>query len=210
MHDPKEPAPGSAQALAEAAQVIAWLKDRGEIEQTMQGSLGELPTDHEIKLARMGDVLQATALGLTPPAAAVWAGVPEPVLCSWINQDPAFASALSDAAALSFKHRPRSKELGTPAMLRVLLIAMSNGVTKVEALGIAGFPHNRFRLRVRNSSWLKTLLEAARRVRPPRSGIGFVPQSYRPRQPGRRPPLPFKFRLVQREGSDFPEPGTSA
>ncbi|TXS43439.1 hypothetical protein EAO75_31480 [Streptomyces sp. uw30] len=182
---------------------MAWLKERGAIEHALHTSVDGLPSERDVTLARMGDVLQATAQGLQPQAAAVWAGVPEPVLQGWIDNDPAFASALYAATALAAAHGLK-RGRHTPAMLRVLLVAMSNGTTTVGAIKLAGFPGRHFRSLVRASSALEALLEAARRARPLKARSGaFVPSSYRPRRPGQKPPSPWTFRLVRRGDPDM-------
>lgn len=198
MYEPKEPASREGEHLAreplDADQVIAWLRDSGAIEQTLQSALGGLPNERDTTLARMGDVLQATARGLEPQAAAMWAGVPEHVLQGWMEKDPAFAGALYGARALAAAHGVRPGVQHTPAMIRVVLVAMSNGSTRLEATRLAGFRDNRFRVLVGGSSTLDALLKAARRVRPPRGrGVG----TYRPRLLGKKP-ASGGFRLVQR------------
>lgn len=96
----------------------------------------------------------------------MWAEVPEPVLKGWIDKDPAFAAALHAAGALAAAHGVRQDERPTSAMLRVLLVAMGNGATKRDAIGLAGFRDSRLRALLRTSSAFKALLDTARRARP--------------------------------------------
>ncbi|MFE2297604.1 hypothetical protein ACFXAW_05350 [Streptomyces sp. NPDC059445] len=202
MYEPKEAGPAPDQEPLEADRVIAWLKDRGAVENALQASLGGLPSEREATLARMGDVLQATARGLGSEAAAVWAEVPEPVLKGWIDKDPAFAAALHAAGALAAAHGVRQDERPTSAMLRVLLVAMGNGATKRDAIGLAGFRDSRLRALLRTSSAFKALLDTARRARPlPARGSGVRGPGL-PRRPGRKLPEPWGFRLVQRAAAD--------
>ncbi|MFF4098940.1 hypothetical protein [Streptomyces sp. NPDC001903] len=208
MYEPKEPGPASAQVPPQARRVIGWLEDRGTVEQVLQTSLGELPSERDVALARMGDVLQATAQGLSRRAAAVWANIPEHVLQGWIDQDPAFAAALDAAAHLAAAHGIRPGKQSTPAMLRVLLVAMGKGTTKTDAMALAGFRHTEFRALLKASSALEDLLEAARRVRPPKPRGTYVPGKYRPRRPGRKPPPRGAFRLVQRGAPEAPRDDT--
>ncbi|MFF3839142.1 hypothetical protein [Streptomyces sp. NPDC001930] len=198
--------PNDADHLAEheppdADWVAAWFKEGGAVEQELQAALGGPPSERDVTLARMGDVLQATAQGMGPKAAAVWAGIPESVLHGWIERDPAFASALHGARALAFAHGVQTGRQHTPAMIRVVLVAMSNGTTMLDALKVADFREHRFRALLRGSPTLRSLLEAARRARPARRGT-YVPGTYRPRRPGRKPPAQGGFRLVRRSAPD--------
>lgn len=202
MYEPKGLDSASAQVPPQARRVIAWLKDRDTVEQVLQSSLGDPPSERDVTLARMGDVLQATAQGLSRQAAAVWAGVPEHVLYGWTEHDPAFAAALDASAALASAHGIRPGRQSTSTMLRLLLLAMSRGTTKLDAITLAGFRHNRFRALLKASPALEDLLEAARRVRPPRPRGSYVPVGYRPRRPGRKPPPRGGFRLVQRDAAE--------
>ncbi|MEY2242276.1 hypothetical protein [Streptomyces sp. BF23-18] len=202
MYESREAEPASDQDPLEAGRVIAWLKDGGAVERALQSALGGLPSERDATLARMGDVLQATARGLGPEAAALWADVPEPVLKGWIDKDPAFAAALYGATALAAAHKVKQDSQPTPAMLRVLLLAMSNGATKRDALKPAGFQESRLRALVKASSPLKALLDTARRARPPQVRHAGVRGPGRPRHPGRKAPEPWGFRLVQRDGTE--------
>ncbi|MGW1728659.1 hypothetical protein ACWCQK_38005 [Streptomyces sp. NPDC002306] len=198
MYEPQEDEPAPDQDPLEAGRVIAWLKDRSDIEQVLQAALGGLPSERDATLAHMGDVLQATAQGLGLEAAAVWAGVPEPVLKGWIDKDPAFASALYAATALAAAHGLKQGGGTTSAMVRVLLVAMSGGARKLDAIKLAGLPDSRFRALLKTSSTLKALLDAARRVRPlPARGAG-VRGLGRPRRPDRKSAQSWGFRLIQR------------
>ncbi|MFE3580182.1 hypothetical protein [Streptomyces vinaceus] len=210
MYEPKGLDSASAQVPPQARRVIVWLRDRDTVEQALQSSLGVPPSERDVTLARMGEVLQATAQGLSRQAAAVWAAVPEHVVHGWTEQDPAFAAALDAAAALASAHGIRPGQQSTSAMLRVLLLAMSQGSTKLEAITLAGFRHNRFRALLKASSALEDLLEAARRVRPPRQRAGYVPGGYRPRRPGRKPPPRGGFRLVRRGAPEVRAPDADA
>lgn len=204
MYEPNEPEPTPAHAPPDAGRILEWLTDSSAVERALQGALGGPPDERDVTLARMGSVLQATAQGLSPVAAAVWAGVPEHVLDAWIDRDPAFAAALRASRALAVAHGVRTGEQHTSAMLRVLLVALSNGRTNSDAVQLAGFRPNRFRALVRASAVLPSLVAAARRVRTSR-GIAYAPGTYRPRQPGRKPPANRRFRLVRRNAPTIDE-----
>ncbi|MER8046733.1 hypothetical protein [Streptomyces sp. NPDC094032] len=207
MYEPRRPEPGPGEEPPDADGVIAWLKGGEETERALQASLDAPPAERDVLLARMGDVLQAAAQGLGHEAAAVWAGVPEHVLRGWLDTDAAFAAALHAARALATAHGARRGRRHTPAMVRVLLTAMSRGTTRRDAVRTAGFGEHRFRALLTGSSTLRSLLAAARRVRPPKPRSTYVPGTYRPRRPDRKPPVQGRFRLVQREAADAGEAG---
>ncbi|MFB7330912.1 hypothetical protein ACFC00_04625 [Streptomyces adustus] len=202
MYEPKEAGPVPDQDPLDAGRVIAWLKDRSAVEHVLETSLGALPSEHDATLTRMADVLQATAQGLGPRAAAVWAGVPESLVRGWTDKDPAFAAALAASAALAAAHGRNQGGQYTPAMVRVLLVAMSKGATRLEAIKLAGFHVKRLRALVKASSPLEALLETARRARPLPARDAGVRGPGQPRRPGRKSPEPWGFRLVQRAGRD--------
>ncbi|MER5886721.1 hypothetical protein ABT160_23090 [Streptomyces sp. NPDC001941] len=202
MYEPQDADHGARPGPLEPEQVIAWLRDRDAVGQTLQNAVDHLPSQRDVTLATMADVLQATAQGLELPAAAVWAGVSESVLRGWIDGDPAFASALYACAALAAAHGLRpGHDSTTPAMLRLLLSALSGGATKNDAARLVGVPERRLRRLTREFPALAGLLDAARSVRPRprRSRPAYVPSTYRPRRPGQRTPAHGAFRLVQRE-----------
>ncbi|MFG2951048.1 hypothetical protein [Streptomyces adustus] len=198
MYEPKEAGAVPDRDPLDAGRVIAWLKDRSAVEHVLETSLGALPSERDATLARMADVLQATAQGLGPQAAAVWAGVPESVVRGWTHEDPAFASALAASAALAAAHGRNQGGPYTPAMVRVLLVAMSRGATRLEAVKLAGFHVKRLRALAKASATLEALLEAARRTRPLPARDAGVRGPGSPRRPGRKSPEPWGFRLVQR------------
>ncbi|MGW0966565.1 hypothetical protein [Streptomyces sp. NPDC002516] len=202
MYDPTEAESPADQDPREPGWVIAWLKDRGAVERALQASLGRPPSERDATLARMGAVLQATARGLGPEAAAVWADVPEPMLNGWLDKDPAFAAALYAAAALASAHGTKQDGRATAAMLRVLLVAMSKGATKLDGAKAAGFRAGRLSALVKVSPALKALLDTARRARPLPARDAGVRGPGHPRRPGRKAPEPWGFRLVQRAAAD--------
>ncbi|MFE2145648.1 hypothetical protein ACFXA3_28615 [Streptomyces sp. NPDC059456] len=204
MHEVQASDGGAArERAAEAGRVVEWLGARDRVERALESSLGGLPCERDETVSRMADVLQATARGLGPEAAAVWAGVPDRVLQGWLAGDPAFAAALEAAAALAAAHGLEAGGSTTPAMVRVVVLALSRGATWPEALAVAGFAHRSFRRLSDAHPLLAALVEAARRARPRRSKK-FVPATYRPRRPGQASPRPNAFRLVQRDDAKAP------
>ncbi|MEU8714071.1 hypothetical protein [Streptomyces sp. NPDC048663] len=184
-------------AEPKAERALDWLAGRSAVEETLHASLGGLPSERDERLARMADVLQATAQGLAPQAAAVWAGVPEPLVQQWLENDREFAHAVQAAAALGAAHGREPGGARTPAMVRVVLLALSQGASWGTAADTAGLSTYKLRQMWRASPTLVALVDAARRVRPPKA-TAFVPSSYRPRRPGRRP-AGTGYRLVQRD-----------
>ncbi|MFJ9894581.1 hypothetical protein ACIQPR_14810 [Streptomyces sp. NPDC091280] len=184
-------------AVPRAEQAVEWLAARGEVEQTFRAALGGLPDERQERLARMADVLQATARGLGPRAAAVWAGVSEHLLHQWLANDADFAAAVRAASALAVAHAGGLGPSQNPATVRVVVVAMSGGVPFGEAADAAGLSTHRLRRLWRASPTLVALLEAARHVRSRRPKV-YVPSSYRPRKPGRKRSA-GSFRLVRRD-----------
>ncbi|MEU1519270.1 hypothetical protein ABZ490_45265 [Streptomyces sp. NPDC005811] len=88
-------------------------------------------------------------------------------------------------------------ESQTSAMVRVVVQAMSGGAPFGEAADAAGLSTRSLRRLWRASPTLVALLEAARRVRS-RKPETYVPSTYRPRKPGRKP-LEGGYRLVRRD-----------
>ncbi|WP_371618348.1 hypothetical protein [Streptomyces sp. NBC_00454] len=192
-------------SAARADRVVELLGARDEVELALKASLGGLPRERDETLARMAEVLQATAQGLALDAAAVWADMPERVLRNWLAKDPAFAAALRSAEALAGAHGLAAgpATTPTPAMVRVAVLALSRGATWPQAVAVAGFPVRGFRRLSQTHPVLAALVEAARRARP-RKPKNFVPAGYRPRRPGQAPPGPRAFRLVRREDQVLP------
>ncbi|WP_037801486.1 hypothetical protein [Streptomyces sp. LaPpAH-108] len=188
-------------ALPQAERVMAWLAAREEVGRTLRLPLGGLPSERDERLAHMADVLQATAQGLGPKAAAVWAGIPEHLLRQWLENDRDFASAVRAASSLASAHglEPGAR---TPAVIRVVLLALSDGMPWGTAAAVAGLSGHRLRQLWRASPTLVALVDLARRARP-RGPRTYVPLHRRPRTPGRKPTgQGAGYRLVQRESRD--------
>ncbi|MFG2881536.1 hypothetical protein ACGFYV_04300 [Streptomyces sp. NPDC048297] len=185
------------EAAPRAERVLAWLAARDEVEEAFRDPLDRLPGERDDRMARMADILQATAQGLGPRAAAVWAGVPEQLVRQWLAHDEDFALAVQAASNLAAAHGLEPGGTTTPAMIRVVILAMSKGHSWAEATDIAGIGGSRLRRMWRSSPALVSLVDAARRTRS-RKPKTYVPPSYRPRKPGRAAPTSV-YRLVRRE-----------
>ncbi|CAM5726861.1 hypothetical protein SALBM311S_03805 [Streptomyces alboniger] len=183
--------------VPQAEHVVDWLAARDEIEHTLRASLGGLPSEREERLARMADVLQATAQGLGPQAAAVWAGVPEHLLQQWLTSDQKFADAVRAASTLAAANAHGPGEPKTPAQIRVVVLALCKGATFEEAAQTAGLRTHQLRRLWRASPILVALVETARRARA-RKPKTYIPSTYRSRRPGRATPA-NGYRLVQRD-----------
>ncbi|MFF3559314.1 hypothetical protein ACFYXS_04640 [Streptomyces sp. NPDC002574] len=191
MHEPDDEAPDGP-----AARVVAWLTARDVIERDLHDALGGRVSQRDDTVSRMADVLQATAHGMAPEAAAVWAGVPYPVLRTWLEQDPAFATAVTSAAALAAAHGMRPAGAATPAMVRVAVLAISRGENWQSAARLAGFTPWTFRRLCGTSPAFGAMTRAARKLRPRRSKH-FVPATFRPRRPGQTAGKEQGHRLVR-------------
>ncbi|MFB7292434.1 hypothetical protein [Actinacidiphila glaucinigra] len=203
-----EPGDRTAQDLdGAAAEVVAWLRAREETEYELGNAAGKKPSQRDATVARMADVLQAVAHGLGQEAAAVWAGVPYQILQTWLDQDAAFATAVASAASLADVHGLRPGGAATPAMVRVAVLAISQGQTWQTAARSAGLTQWGFRQLLSTSPAFAAMTRAARKLQPRRSKH-FVPASYRPRRPGRPTSLNQGYRLVRMDDPVLSPPPT--
>ncbi|MFB7454040.1 hypothetical protein [Streptomyces sp. NPDC056194] len=152
MYEPNEPEHAPVHKPTDAGRVLDCLKDSSTIEEALQNALGEPPDERDVTLARMGNILQATAHGLSPAAAAVWTGIPEHTLLTWIDSDPACAAALHRSRALAAAHGIQTGKQHTPVMIRVLLVSLSTGDTTNDAAKLGGFRPHRFRTLLQDSA----------------------------------------------------------
>ncbi|MFJ3637320.1 hypothetical protein [Streptomyces sp. NPDC090112] len=158
-------AAGPAERAESAARVVAWLAARDEVEHALRDALGRPPSQRDDTVARMAEALRAAAQGLGEPAIAVAAGVPERMLRGWMEQDPAFATALRAASALAAGHGLTADGGATPAMLRVVLDAVGRGASWPVAGRLAGLSIRRFNRLRQTTPGVESLLEAAQRMR---------------------------------------------
>lgn len=212
MYEAKKPG-GAPEAVGSDTWVVAWLAARDDVERRLSEPLGTLTSQRDETVSRMADVLQATAHGLDPEAAAVWAGIPSRMLRSWQAMDPAFAAAMAAAAALAQAHGVRPRRQITPAMIRVALTAIIRGETWPSASQLAGIPARRFRELCQTSAVMAALVHAAQRARPSaRAGQYSLPAVPRRRHARRRAAAADQpsYRLVRRDDPMFsgrsPEP----
>ncbi|MET8285317.1 hypothetical protein ACGFWD_18740 [Streptomyces sp. NPDC048448] len=196
MYEPEEPASGRR-----AAHVVAWLSAREEVENVLREPLGGLPSQQDETASRMAGVLQATALGLGPDAAAIWAGVPDRVLHGWLEKDSVFAAAVKSAGELAAAHGPHLHGKVTAAQLRVMLIAISRGETWLVAARLAGISTHQYRKLWAASPAMVALVNAARSVRPRKSKHLAAPAHRRlwPASADRK-----SYRLVRRDDPQAP------
>ncbi|MFF2993154.1 hypothetical protein ACFVTC_01025 [Streptomyces sp. NPDC057950] len=202
MYEPEEPASGRR-----AAHVVAWLSAREEVENALRGPLGGPPSQQDETASRMAGVLQATALGLGPDAAATWAGVPDRVLHGRLEKNPAFAAAVKSAGELAATHGPHLHGKVTAARLRVMLIAISRGETRPVAARLAGISAHQYRKLWGASPAMVALVNAARSVRPRKSKHLAAPARHRlwPASADH-----MSYRLVRRDNPQAPSDGPGA
>lgn len=178
-------------AVPQAERVLAWLAAREDVERILRIPLGGLPSERDERLAQMAEALRATAQGLGPGAAAVWAGVPEHLLRQWLEKDPEFASAVRAASTLAAAHglEPGAR---TAAAIRTVVLALRNGASWEAAAGLAGLSDHKLRQMWRASPLLVALVETAR---------GARPRKTRTHPPSHRPPPGdgSGYRLVRRD-----------
>lgn len=188
-----------------AAHVVAWLSARDEVENALREPLGGLPSQQDETASRMAAVLQATALGLGPDAAATWAGVPDRVLHNWLEKDAVFAAAVTSAGELAAAHGAHLPGKVTAAQLRVVVIAVSRGETWPVAARLAGLSTHQYRKLWGASPAMVALVNAARSVRPRKSKHLAAPARRRlwPASADRK-----SYRLVRRDDPPV-APGTS-
>ncbi|MCF2533533.1 hypothetical protein [Yinghuangia soli] len=200
MYEPKKPHRDDDRTITvRAEQVVAWLAAQDDVERTLWAALGGLPREHDETVARMAEVLQATAHGLGLEAAAMWSRVPAHVVRNWQDTDPAFAAALQAAAAFAAAHRLGPGSPVTPAKVRVAITALGRGASWPVAAKVAGISDWRRRQLSRSSAHLAALATAARQARPtrakrPDARPADAPNSDRPTATG--------FRLVRRADAD--------
>ncbi|PWK64473.1 hypothetical protein BCL76_115117 [Streptomyces sp. CG 926] len=197
MYEPHTPEPSPPppphSTAGRAEHAVSWLTEGEEAERTLAQSLDDLPNERDDRLARMAALLQATARGLDPRAAAVWADVPEHLVHSWLAQDPAFAAAIEAATALARAHGAQLPGRRTPAAIRVAVLAVSRGADRNTAAQVAGLKPHEFR-KLRKASPLLEVLVGAARARRSKSS----PSSYLRRRAGDTAPS-GGFRLIQRD-----------
>lgn len=187
-------------AVPQAERVLAWLAAGEDVERTLRIPWGGLPNERDERVVRMAGVLQATAQGLGPAAAALWAGIPEHLLHRWLESDQDFARAVRAASSLAVAHGlgPGARN---PASIRVVVLAIKNGVPWEQAAAMAGLSGHKLRQLWRGSPMMVALVNVARRARPPKPR-SYVPFNHRPRTPGRQPSGTGNgngYRLVRRQ-----------
>ncbi|WP_141689507.1 hypothetical protein [Streptomyces sp. DI166] len=153
--------------------VMARLDAQAQVDGELLAALGGSPNLREETLLRMAEAIRAATLGLGPAGCAAAAGVPERLLRTWQERQPAFAGAMAAAHALA-----RSCALGaddgrspplTPVTLRVLLKQIRTGTRippAAAAVGVSVRTLNRLR---QEHPRVDALIVAARRARPKRA-----------------------------------------
>ncbi|MFF2731851.1 hypothetical protein ACFVS9_28570 [Streptomyces sp. NPDC058008] len=190
---------------ASADSLLAALTAAEGVEQDLIGALHRTLSVDEENSLRRADAIRAAAMGLDTAACASAAGVPESLLLSWRAGDPSFDAALSAATAMARAHHLEQNVTSNPAALRVVLAALRDGMTIVEAGALVGMTRDAFYHLRRADSRLHGLIAAARALgrRKERLPKRRMPAS-------RRRSDAFKgYRLVRLEPPPRSEPGES-
>ncbi|MEU4353678.1 hypothetical protein [Streptomyces virginiae] len=175
--------------------MIEWLNARSEMEQSFREPLAGLPNERQETMSRMAEALQAAAHGLPPSGVATWAGVSTRLLRSWLETDRAFAEAMTSATQLAAAHGYRPDGPITPAMIRVVVTAISRGEGWLDAARAAGIPTRGFRELWRSRPPFEALMRAAQSARPSR----VTPAVPRRRRPAEQANHHTRYRLVLRD-----------
>ncbi|MER6915112.1 hypothetical protein ABT354_25835 [Streptomyces sp. NPDC000594] len=182
-----------------ADEVLAGLDAHEGIDRALRRALGRGPTLGEENSTRMADALRAAALGLSPAACALAAGVSERLLANWQARDASFGAAMAAAVELARTRRAEPGPAGlNPAALRVLLTALRAGALHAPAAALIGMSGRAlYRLR-RERPEIAALVAAARRARPRKGDRRGAPRYER------------RYRLVRLDGSTTPSPSVPA
>ncbi|MFI5652488.1 hypothetical protein ACIA71_14835 [Streptomyces anulatus] len=150
-------------AWAEA--VVAGLEAGRVAERALTEALRPAMSLKEEKAQRRAEALRAAAMGLGPEGCASAAGVSTRLLASWRADDPVFDAALSAARSLAYVHDVVPDVATNPAVLRVALDAILNGVPFVSAGALVGAKRDAFYRLRRGNPRLGALFGAAQNAR---------------------------------------------
>ncbi|MFF4444253.1 hypothetical protein [Streptomyces sp. NPDC001502] len=174
-----------------ADEVLAWMSSQEEMDRALRDALRRTPSQREETIARMADALRGAAQGLTIPGCAAAAGVPERILCEWLEIDASFATALRAAHALAEAHGLRPGATPTPAALQLMLNAIRKGAAWPAAATLVGISVRGFNRLRAEAPPVGALIAAAQRARSIQAGAG------RRRRPPRAASRRVGYRIVQ-------------
>ncbi|MFD5413886.1 serine/threonine-protein kinase [Streptomyces nojiriensis] len=174
-----------------ADDVLAWMTSQEEMDRALRDALRRTPSQREETIARMADALRGAAQGLTIPGCAAAAGVPERILCEWLEIDASFATALRAAQALAEAHGLRPGATPTPAALQLMLNAIRKGAAWPAAATLVGISVRGFNRLRAEAPPVGALIAAAQRARSMQTGAG------RRRRPPKTASHRVGYRIVQ-------------
>ncbi|MFD7784146.1 hypothetical protein ACFV4Q_13765 [Streptomyces nojiriensis] len=174
-----------------ADDVLAWMTSQEEMDRALRDALRRTPSQREETIARMADALRGAAQGLTIPGCAAAAGVPERILCEWLEIDTSFATALRAAQALAEAHGLRPGATPTPAALQLMLNAIRKGAAWPAAATLVGISVRGFNRLRAEAPPVGALIAAAQRARSMQTGAG------RRRRPPKTASRRVGYRIVQ-------------
>ncbi|MFH9138165.1 hypothetical protein [Streptomyces sp. NPDC017524] len=184
-------------AWAEA--VMAGLEGARAAERALTEALRPAMSLKEEKAQRRAEAVRAAAMGLGVEGCAAAAGISERLLASWRAEDPVFDAALSAARSLAHVHDVVPDVATNPAVLRVALDAILDGVPFVAVGALVGAKRDAFYRLRRGNLRLGALFGAAQSAR------------RRTTSPGRKKKAELKgYRLVRIDPSTGPGPTRSA
>ncbi|MFI8390277.1 hypothetical protein [Streptomyces sp. NPDC085540] len=174
-----------------ADEVLAWMGSQEEMDRALRDALRRTPSQREETIARMADALRGAAQGLTIPGCAAAAGVPERILCEWLEIDASFAAALRAAHALAEAHGLNPGATPTPAALQLMLNAIRKGAAWPAAATLVGISVRGFNRLRAEAPPVGALIAAAQRARSMQAGAG------RRRRPPKAASRRVGYRIVQ-------------
>ncbi|MEU4175575.1 hypothetical protein [Streptomyces sp. NPDC026589] len=178
-------------AWAEA--VVAGLGAARAAERALAEALRPAMSLKEEKAQRRAEAVRAAAMGLGAEGCASAAGISERLLASWRAEDPVFDAALSAARSLAHVHDVVPDVATNPAVLRVALDAILDGVPFVAVGALVGAKRDAFYRLRRGNLRLGALFGAAQSAR------------RRTMSPGRKKRAELKgYRLVRIDASTAP------
>ncbi|MEU8770860.1 hypothetical protein AB0C94_28310 [Streptomyces griseus] len=148
-----------------AETVVAGLDAARAAERALGESLRPGMSLKEEKAQRRAEAVRAAAMGLGAEGCAAAAGISERLLASWQAEDPVFDAALSAARSLAHVHDVVPDVTANPAVLRMALDAILDGVPFVAVGALVGAKRDAFYRLRRGNPRLGALFGAAQNAR---------------------------------------------
>ncbi|EGE46350.1 hypothetical protein ACIBCC_29335 [Streptomyces griseus] len=148
-----------------AETVVAGLDAARAAERALGEALRPGMSLKEEKAQRRAEAVRAAAMGLGAEGCAAAAGISERLLASWRAEDPVFDAALSAARSLAHVHDVVPDVTANPAVLRMALDAILDGVPFVAVGALVGAKRDAFYRLRRGNPRLGALFGAAQNAR---------------------------------------------